>query len=102
MGMEDKKPEEKKEINILSQEEYDKKLHEIQAQDELSRSVIAPYDGSKKTRRPMTDEEMRTLFLKAADFKSKNMTKEMFEQHKIEEDAKKLYPNCKDLTQNKN
>lgn len=92
---------EKKEINILTQEEYDKKLTEMQKEDELSRGYRVRSNGLKSVE-PMTDEGMMTLFLKMTDFKSKNMTKEMFEQHKIEEDAKKLYPNCKDLTQNKN
>lgn len=92
---------EKKEINILSQEEYDKKLQEIQKEDELSRGYRVRSNGLKSVE-SMTDEGMMTLFLKMSKFKSENMTEEMFKQYKEKENYSKMYPNCKDLTQDKN
>lgn len=86
---------EKKEINILSQEEYDKKLQEI-LNEQLD------YGTPKRYRRTATDEEEMVAFLKMSKFKSENMTEEMFKQYKEKENYSKLYPNCKDLTQDKN
>ncbi len=62
-----KNEEVKKEINILSQEEYNQKLKEIQNEIDDSNGLAS-------------DENMLKVFLKGNKFKSENMTKEMFEQ----------------------